>query len=59
MNRKPARLIPALFLAALPLTPLFADGGPHGRPFDGPFAGDGPESTKRAWSASPNIKPSA
>lgn len=42
MNRKPARLIPALLLAALPLTPLFAAGGPHGRSFAGPFAGDGP-----------------
>ena len=42
MNRQPNRLIPALLLAALPLAPLFAAGGPQGRPFAGPCGGDGP-----------------
>lgn len=42
MNRQPNRLIPALLLAALPLAPLFAAGGPHGRSFAGPCGGDGP-----------------
>lgn len=41
MNRQPNRLIPALLLAALPLAPLFAAGGPQGRPFAGPCGGDG------------------
>ena len=42
MNRKANRLIPALLLATLPLAPLFAAGGPHGRPFAGHGGGDEP-----------------
>lgn len=41
MNRQPNRFIPALLLAALPLAPLFAAGGPQGRPFAGACAGEG------------------
>lgn len=43
MTRKPSRFLPALVLAALPLAPLFAAGGPpHGRGFGdgGPFFDD-------------------
>ncbi len=41
MNRQTHRLIPALLLASLPLAPLFAAGGPGGRPFAGACGGDG------------------
>jgi len=43
MTRKPIRFLTAFLLAATPITPLLAGGGPHGRPFggDGPMLSDG------------------
>ena len=38
MSPRTARFLPALLLVTLPLAPLLAQGGPHGRP----FAGGGP-----------------
>ena len=38
MKPRTTRFLPALLLAALPLAPLLAERGPHGRP----FGGDGP-----------------
>ena len=35
MLPRTARFLPALLLATLPLAPLFAERGPHGRPFAG------------------------